>query len=195
VNTPIEDPQLRWRAYPGKPLFDRLAAGGACLALTPLAAAMLFASWAAGRPSPLELQERIGRDRRTFGALRFSGSAAQPRGRFGQALQGSGLGQLPQLVNVLRGEMSLVGPEPLTPGELSQWQAAALDWRFAARPGVTGLAQLLRVRGARNRQRLDRLYLRHQSLALDLQLLALSAAAQAVGTQRLRRWLRRLSRW
>jgi len=195
VNTPREDPQLRWRAYPGKQLFDRLAAGGACLALTPLAAAVLFASWATGRPAPLELQERIGRDRRTFGALRFSGSPAQLRTRLGQALQGGGLGQLPQLVNVLRGEMSLVGPEPLTPGELPQWQAAALDWRFAARPGVTGLAQLLRVRGARNRQRLDRLYLRHQSLALDLQLLALSAAAQAVGSQRLRRWLRRLSRW
>ena len=194
MNAPVDDPQRRWRTYPGKQLFERLAAGGACLALTPLAAAVVFASWASGRPSPLELQERIGRDRRSFGELRFSSSGAQPRTRLAQVLQRGGLGQLPQLINVLRGEMSLVGPEALTPGELPLWQGAALDWRFAVRPGVTGLAQLLRVRGARNRQRLDRLYLRRQSLALDLQLLALSAAAQAFGAQRLRRWLRRLAR-
>jgi len=194
VNTPVNDAQVRLRAYPGKEAFDRLAAGGACLALTPLAAAMVLASLAAGRRLPLERQDRIGRGRRPFGELRFSSSAAQLRTRFGQALERSGLGQLPQLFNVLRGEMSLVGPEPLTPGELPLWQGAELDWRFAVRPGVTGLAQLLRVRGARNRQRLDRLYLRRQSLALDLQLLGLALVSQALGAQRLRRWLRRLGR-
>jgi undecaprenyl phosphate N,N'-diacetylbacillosamine 1-phosphate transferase len=192
VNTPVNDPQVRPRAYPGKEAFDRLTAAGACLALTPLAAAALFASWAARR-EPLERRDRIGYGRRPFGELHFSSAPPLPT-RIGQALQHRGLGQLPQLVNVLRGEMSLVGPEPLAAAELPRWQGSELDWRFAARPGVTGLAQLLGVRGARNRQRLDRLYLKRQSLALDLQLLALSVATEALGKRRLRRWLRFLRR-
>lgn len=192
MNTPVNDPQLRLHGYPGKETFERLAAGGACLALTPLAAAVVLASWATGRFPPLERHERIGRGRRAFGELHLS-SAAPLGVRFGPALRHGGLGQLPQLLNVLRGEMSLVGPAPLPPGELPLWQGAELDWRFAVRPGVTGLAQLLGVRGARDRQRLDRLYLRRQSPALDLQLLALSLA-QTLGPKRLRRWARRLGR-
>ena len=154
----------------------------------------MLAGWAVGRDPPLERHDRIGRGRRPFGELHFNSNAPPLRTRFGQALQHGGLAQLPQLLNVLRGEMSLVGPEPLTPGELPPWQGAELDWRFDARPGVTGLAQLLGVRGARNRQRLDRLYLKRQSLAFDLQLLTLSVATEALGQKRLRRWLRRLRR-
>lgn len=191
MNT-VNDLRAPPRAYPGKKAFDRLAAGGACLALTPLAAALLFAGWATRR-DPFERHDRIGRGRRPFGELHFSGAAPLPE-PVGQALRHSGLGQLPRLLNVLRGEMSLVGPEPLAPGELPQWQGAELDWRFAVRPGVTGLAQLRGVHGARNRRRLDRLYLKRQSLALDLQLLALSVATEALGRKRLRRCLRFLRR-
>jgi undecaprenyl phosphate N,N'-diacetylbacillosamine 1-phosphate transferase len=178
--------------YRGKAAFDRLAAGTACLALASLAAGIVVAGWVEEGRLPLYVRDRIGRWRQPFAEVSFrSGAGGRPT-RVGQVLRRTGFAQLPQLINVLRGEMSLVGPEPLAPQELGGWHGAELDWRFSARPGITGLAQLLAARGARNRQRLDRFYLRRQSLALDLQLLALSFATNAVGRRRLRRWLRRL---
>jgi len=57
-------------------------------------------------------------------------------------------------------------------------------------PGITGLSQLLAGRGSRSSERLDRLYLRRQSLSLDLQLLALSLAVNVLGKRRVRRWIR-----
>jgi undecaprenyl phosphate N,N'-diacetylbacillosamine 1-phosphate transferase len=182
-------------AYRGKEVFDRLAAGTACVALASLAAGIAFASWLEDGGAPLESDGRIGRHRRPFTAVRFRSTRyAQPT-RVGRVLRRTGLEQLPLLVNVLRGEMSLVGPQPLAPHESAAdgMRGASADWRFAAKPGITGLAQLLAVRGERNSARLDRLYLRRQSLALDLQLLALSLATNALGRRRLRRWLRRLA--
>jgi undecaprenyl phosphate N,N'-diacetylbacillosamine 1-phosphate transferase len=183
-----------FRAYAGKETFDRLAAGAACLALASLAAGIAVASWVEDGGPPLSLAGRLGRDRRPFTELRFRSTRnAQPT-QVGTVLRRTGLEQLPQLINVLRGDMSLVGPQPLGRDEPQRAAFAdtGQDWRFAAKPGITGLAQLLAPRGARNAARLDRLYLRRQSLALDLQLLALSFAAHALRPQRIRRWLRRL---
>jgi lipopolysaccharide/colanic/teichoic acid biosynthesis glycosyltransferase len=70
------------------------------------------------------------------------------------------------------------------------WDGPEHDWRFAAQPGITGLAQLLAGRGARASARLDQLYLRRQSLALDLQLIALSFAVNVLGKRRVRRLIR-----
>jgi undecaprenyl phosphate N,N'-diacetylbacillosamine 1-phosphate transferase len=110
----------------------------------------------------------------------------------GQWLRQNGIDELPQLVNVCRGHMSVVGPRPLTAKDVARlgWSDAAHDWRFSARPGITGLSQLLAGRAARSSERLDRLYLRRQSLSLDLQLIALSLAVNVLGKRRLRRLIR-----
>jgi len=108
-------------------------------------------------PGPLLYrQERVGRRGRRFMSYRFrtmqvapsrgqpARSARRPDGRFlpgGWLLRVSGLDELPQILNVLRGEMSLVGPRPLAPREYAQ-----LTWkqrmRCAAPPGMTGLWQV-----------------------------------------------------
>jgi lipopolysaccharide/colanic/teichoic acid biosynthesis glycosyltransferase len=88
---------------------------------------------------------------------------------FGAFLRSSGLDELPQLLNVVRGEMSLVGPRPCTPNEFADY----LPWhkeRFKALPGLTGLWQ---VKGKNDLNfeamiQLDIRYARTQSLGLDL---------------------------
>ena len=89
--------------------------------------------------------------------------------RVGRLLRLTSLDELPQLINVIRGEMSLVGPRPILPEQLEvvpqEFQA-----RFQVRPGITGLAQ---VRGRRSLDWLEQLrcdveYVQRRSLAFDL---------------------------
>ena len=90
----------------------------------------------------------------------------------GHFLRRSSLDELPQLLNVLRGEMSLVGPRPITVSELTRY--GAVRWHYlSVRPGITGLWQ---VSGRNNttyeeRVALDRRYVEQRSLMLDLEIL------------------------
>jgi len=93
-----------------------------------------------------------------------------PIGRF---LRRTSLDELPQLINVLTGEMRLVGPRPVTPAELRRYDGAL--WHYVSvHPGMTGLWQV----SGRNkttyaeRVALDRYYIENASLALDLKILA-----------------------
>jgi lipopolysaccharide/colanic/teichoic acid biosynthesis glycosyltransferase len=178
--------------YSGKRTLDLAAAGTACLLFAPLAAGVTLAAWLEDRGPPIFRQARVGLQRQTFTLLKFRSMRNAEVTRVGEWLRRTGSDELPQLVNVLRGEMSVVGPRPLTAQDVKRlgWDTPDRDWRFAARPGITGLAQLLAGRGARASERLDRLYLRRQSLTLDLQLIALSVAVNVLGKRRVRRWVR-----
>ena len=98
--------------------------------------------------------------------------------RAGRWLRRLSLDELPQLVNVLRGEMSLVGPRMITPAELPEWGDTA-SLLLSVRPGLTGLWQ---VSGRQKltkaeRIRLDGDYVRRMSLRLDLAILARTVPA------------------
>lgn len=100
--------------------------------------------------------------------------------RIGTFLRKSSIDELPQLINVLRGEMSLVGPRPLRPFEvasLSQWQLARQDLR----PGLTGLWQVLGRSEIdwSERMQLDYAYVAHWSFAEDMRILARTLPAVA----------------
>ena len=89
--------------------------------------------------------------------------------RGGKCLRATGLDELPQLINVLKGEMSLVGPRPCTPAEMNQY-IPSYRKRFQGLPGITGSWQ---VNGknkttCRRMMALDIQYLRHQSIITDL---------------------------
>jgi len=102
--------------------------------------------------------------------------------RIGRLLRRSSLDELPQLLNVLRGEMSLVGPRPVPIYEVAGYQDRHYQ-RFSALPGITGLWQV-RGRGRVNFEeaiRLDVEYTRRQSLWLDLELLLLTIPAVLSG--------------
>ncbi|MDA8192862.1 MAG: sugar transferase [Thermaerobacter sp.] len=98
--------------------------------------------------------------------------------RLGQWLRQTSLDELPQLYNVLRGEMSLVGPRPEIP-EMVALYSPEMHGRHVMKPGITGLAQVS-GRGALTTQetvRLDLEYCRHWSLGLDLRILLMTIAS------------------
>jgi len=179
-------------AYRGKRALDLLVAGTAGVLFAPVIGAVTLAVWLEDGAAPLFSQPRVGRGREPFTILKFRTLRARNVTRVGQWLRHTGIDELPQFVNVWRGQMSVVGPRPLTAGDVARlgWSDAAHDWRFSARPGITGLSQLLTGRGSRSSERLDRLYLRRQSPSLDLQLIALSLAVNVLGKRRVRRWIR-----
>jgi lipopolysaccharide/colanic/teichoic acid biosynthesis glycosyltransferase len=102
--------------------------------------------------------------------------------RVGRFLRRSSLDELPQLVNVLRGEMSIVGPRPTSfaTGTYQLWHAHRLE----VQPGLTGLWQVTSRNEASfdERVRLDIYYARHASLALDLRILARTVSAVLRGS-------------
>ncbi len=179
-------------SYPGKRTLDVLISGSACVALAPLMAGVTLATWLEDRGSPLFHQERVGQRREPFTILKFRSLRGGVPTRVGRWLRETGIDELPQFANVLRGEMSVVGPRPLTASDVQRlgWDSPQQDWRFQGRPGITGLSQLLAGRGAKASERLERLYQRKASLTLDLKLIALSGMVNVIGKRQVRRWLR-----
>lgn len=107
--------------------------------------------------SPLFLQQRVGRLQKPFTLAKFrtmrlgtvsvathlaDATSITP---FGHFLRRSKLDELPQLWNVLKGEMSLVGPRPCLPNQKELIEERAKRHVFAARPGITGLAQIQNI--------------------------------------------------
>jgi lipopolysaccharide/colanic/teichoic acid biosynthesis glycosyltransferase len=102
--------------------------------------------------------------------------------RVGRWLRRSSVDELPQLVNVVMGQMSLVGPRMITPEEIPAWGATA-GLLLAVRPGITGLWQVSgRQRLSRaERIRLDGLYVQRMSILLDIRIMARTIPAVLSG--------------
>ena len=127
-------------------------------------------------PPALFRQRRVGLSGREFIILKFrtmasDGSISTP---LCHRLRGTALDELPQLINILRGEMSFVGPRPLIPEELSGLdQVRDGRRRLCVRPGLAGLAQLRSDKSPTllERIRLDLFYIDHCNFWLDLRIL------------------------
>jgi exopolysaccharide biosynthesis polyprenyl glycosylphosphotransferase len=170
-----------------KEVLDRVGAAGALIVLSPALLAIAAAIKLDSAGPVLYQQERVGRAGRPFRLLKFRtmvpGAERQglrievsrddPRiTRVGHFLRKYSLDELPQLINVLRGEMSLVGPRPTLAYQVERytpWQRRRLE----VKPGLTGWPQV----NGRNavdwdtRIELDIWYIDHWSFALDLQIL------------------------
>jgi lipopolysaccharide/colanic/teichoic acid biosynthesis glycosyltransferase len=142
---------------------------------------------------PIYRQRRVGKDGREFdvlklrtmvaGAEHLGAGLAVNEGdaritRVGAVLRRTSIDELPNLVNVLRGDMSLIGPRPTVPVQVAQYTPRQLG-RLAVKPGLTGWAQV----NGRNalpwsqRIELDLHYIEHRSLRLDLEILRRTAGA------------------
>lgn len=189
-------PVVHQRYLVGKRAFDLVI----CLLLLPLALVLSLACAIAilmDSPGPVVIaQERTGRDGNRFRMYKFRTMVRNaeelkpflahlnilpppdfkiiddPRiTRVGRILRKTSLDEIPQLINVLRGEMSLVGPRPTSfaPSTYSLWHT----YRLEVAPGMTGLWQIRGRNGMTldERLRLDIAYIEHRSLALDLKIL------------------------
>jgi lipopolysaccharide/colanic/teichoic acid biosynthesis glycosyltransferase len=145
-------------------------------------------------------QERVGRGGVRFWSWKFRSMVPDADARFGprqavasdtritrvgRVLRATAMDELPQLWNVLRGDMSVVGPRALMPEEIEVSgdgvsvpleKIAGFDSRHRVRPGLTGIAQIYADRDIPRHQkfRYDLLYIRKQTLWLDLRLMLLS---------------------
>ncbi|WP_443192905.1 sugar transferase [Methylobacterium sp. NMS14P] len=163
-------PQDRRLAWAFKRGLDVGVAVTALFLLLPLLILIAALVYAGDRKAPIFRHMRVGRDGRRFGCLKFRSMvtdgdavlvthlAANPQARaewaathklsddprvtaIGYVLRKTSLDELPQLWNVLRGEMSLVGPRPIVPAEVARY-GRAFPTCFAMAPGVTGLWQV-----------------------------------------------------
>jgi len=183
-----------------KRFFDAVLSGAGLLVSVPLWCVIPLAIKLEDGGPVFFPQERVGLDGRVFLALKFrsmrpdaekltgpvQATADDPRvTRVGRVLRATAMDELPQLVNILRGDMSFVGPRPLRPGEVDvrgDGQLIALDQipgyqeRHAVRPGLTGLTQVYAPRdiSRTSKFRLDRLYMKRAGFWLDVRLILLS---------------------
>ena len=182
-----------------KRAFDVLLSGTGLVISAPLWVVIATAIKLEDRGPVMFPQDRVGLGGSTFRALKFRsmgpGASTRPLRqaeeddprvtRVGRVLRATAMDELPQLVNIFRGDMSFVGPRPLMPGEIELRGAAELvrletipgyEVRHSVRPGLTGLTQVYAPRDTpRTRKfRLDAIYVRNASFCLDVFLVAVS---------------------
>jgi lipopolysaccharide/colanic/teichoic acid biosynthesis glycosyltransferase len=177
-------------SYPGKRLLDVGVAGAALVGSAPVVGLAMLLIRLETRGHPIYRQRRVGRDGRPFEVykLRTMVSGAETMGaglavdegderitRVGALLRRGSIDELPNLVNVVLGEMSLVGPRPTVQVQVDQYTERQRR-RLTVRPGITGWAQ---VNGRASlpwheRIELDLHYIEHASLRLDLRILWLT---------------------
>ena len=175
-------------SYPAKRALDLAIAGSVLLLTSPLLAVAALLIRIESHGHPIYRQRRVGKDGAAFDLykLRTMVTGAETMGpglavnvgdaritRLGAVLRRTSLDELPNLVNVLRGEMSIVGPRPTVQVQVDRYTERQRG-RLSVRPGLTGWAQ---IHGRTSlpwheRIELDLWYVEHESLRLDLRILA-----------------------
>ncbi len=186
-----------------KHTIDAAVAVLAVIVLSPLLAAIALAIRISS-PGPVFFrQRRVGRDGHEFELLKFRTmtepdpaasefellpglapggvEGADRRTKLGRVLRSTSVDELPQLINVLRGDMSLVGPRPERPEfvELFAVEVDRYDGRHRVKSGITGCAQVRGLRGQTSisdRVEWDNFYIQNWSLSLDFKIMALTFA-------------------
>ncbi|MBA2505171.1 MAG: sugar transferase [Thermoleophilaceae bacterium] len=201
-------PKVDGAGFAAKHAADRIVAGAALLVLSPLLIVLALAVRLTSRGPVLFCQTRVGLGGREFGMLKFrsmrprctedalaeiaSGCApggvegTDRRTLVGRFLRRSSLDELPQLWNVVRGEMSLVGPRPERPDWVARFtdDVRRYDDRHRVHAGLTGWAQVNGLRGQTSisdRVEHDNFYIENWSPWLDVKVLAGTASAALRG--------------
>ena len=178
-----------------KRIFDWFVASGLALALLPIALVTGLAIWLEDRGPVFYQQKRVGLNGRIFRILKFRSmvidaeklgsqltEVGDPRvTKVGRFIRRTRLDEIPQLINVLKGEMSMVGPRPTTPENVIEWSKPnpLYQLRHLVKPGVTGWAQIRFAyvathEDARIKLAHDIYYVKNYSLILDILVLLMT---------------------
>lgn len=138
-------------------------------------------------------QKRVGFRRKPFLVIKFRTMREDKVTNVGRILRSRGLDEIPQAINVLLGDMSIVGPRPLTIADIERlgWDKAYCDLRFSVKPGITGLAQIYGGLGQRYTWALDKSYVSKLSMKRDIWIIVASFAVNLGGKKKVREWLMR----
>jgi lipopolysaccharide/colanic/teichoic acid biosynthesis glycosyltransferase len=187
----------RYLNSPLKRAVDFVVAGGALVVTAPILGLAMLAIRLESRGHPIYRQRRVGHHGRQFDVLKLrtmvSGAETMGSGlivdegddritRVGAFLRRTSLDELPNLINIVRGEMSLVGPRPTVQVQVDRYTDRQRG-RLAVRPGLAGWAQ---VNGRASlpwheRIELDLWYIEHATLRLDVRIFALSLRMAVTG--------------
>jgi lipopolysaccharide/colanic/teichoic acid biosynthesis glycosyltransferase len=202
-----DDPLAAPQKLTAKMILDYALASAALILFAPLLLAVALAVTLDSPGPVLFRQPRRGLNGRSFDLFKFRSMHVHQAElsvlkqtfrndarvtRVGRWLRRLSLDELPQLFNVLRGEMSLVGPRPhafntRVEGELLPALSAAYARRYSVKPGITGWAQVNGARGPlvrredlRKRIAYDLVYIQNQSVAFDLKIIVLTATREII---------------
>ncbi len=179
-----------------KRTFDIVFSALSTLLLLPVLIVIAVMIWVVDRQNPVFLQERLGIGQRPFVIIKYRSMKDGAVTGLGRLIRRTGIDELPQLLNVLSGTMSLVGPRPLTRADVERlgWHEERYHARWTLQPGIAGLAQLSNVCDANMSWLYDRSYVRYRSMWLDIKILTASAMIMVVGKERVQRWVHRRKR-
>ena len=191
---------------PGKRWFDLIVSGLLLIVLAPAFLVIAILIKLDSRGPVFFRQTRTGMSKKPFMIWKFRSMTVQENGcdvvqakrndqritRIGKFLRSTSIDELPQLINVMLGDMSLVGPRPHACSHDREFATVFADYdhRFSVRPGITGLAQVIGLRGEtdtnakiRARSRADILYIQRRSFLLDVLILFRTAIVLVWGQE------------
>ena len=115
-------------------------------------------------------QKRIGKDKKPFVIYKFRTMQNDKITFLGRILRKLGIDELPQLLNIIKGQMNFVGPRPLTEFDIARlkWNDDFYNIRWKVKPGITGMAQLSNVCNVKISWFFDKYYVENQNFCLNL---------------------------
>ena len=136
-------------------------------------------------------QDRIGLNKSVFKIFKFQTLVNDKPTKLGTLLRRTGLDELPQFINILKGQMSIVGPRALTQNDIMRlkWDSEYYSVRWTIKPGITGFAQVYGGQNKKTSWFWDKKYISFQSFFNDLCLLSISFLMNIFGKRRVRRMI------
>lgn len=129
------------------------------------------------------IQERIGRNKISFKLFKLRTMKENQITFIGSILRKTGIDEIPQLINILLGDMNFIGPRPLTQNDIERlgWQTEYYRKRWNVKPGLTGLAQLSPICHKKMSFFLDSYYAKNKNFKLDITILFMSFLVLFIG--------------
>ena len=134
-------------------------------------------------------QERIGKNKQPFKILKFQTMVDETPTHTGHILRKTGLDELPQFLNVLKGDMSIVGPRALTMFDIERlnWNDKSHQIRWQQKPGITGFAQIYGGQHRKTSWFWDKYYITNNNPIIDLGIIGVSFLMNIFGKTKVRK--------